>query len=819
MPEHHEPESARAFKLETIISVSLLVGTSGFPFMLLFFYMQHPKEAFVVLWSWLTFMIIPLLARSGWTTNTLAHLLAGNYFQCHFFLLLIWGGVEAPNAMWFAAVPVVSVLVGSIAHGMIWTGVAALSVVGVYAVELFGWVSLSSTLEPSEHLFILALGGAALLAAVFGSTTSFEVLRLSAFDRRLKAEKQLLRANEDLKSIDAQKTSFFQNVSHELRTPLTLILPPLDEAIQARPGDEPMIMAARNARRLLRLVNQLLDLQKVRAGRQSIDKEPIDVGQFLRLSGDVFQAACDQKDIRFTVDVDDTTHANKDPEIWIQAQTDALEKIVFNFLSNALKFTPSGGSISLTARADNQRVRLSVHDTGPGISAEDVPKLFQEFSQLDSTATREHEGTGLGLALAKSLADQLGGRVGVESIPGEGSEFWFEAPRSTERSHPTQSPIKPREWLIDPVALPSNIQDTVQAPQGPDDGALVLIADDISDLRSLVAKFLHEAGFRTIHASNGKEAFELAKEYSPELVVTDWMMPIMSGPDLIRAIKGDPNLKSVPVVLLTAKSDEESKLAGTQIGADSFLGKPFNAQELTSIVKNLMSLKAREREVEKLNRMLTETVLKRYLPPALIDRIISGELSMEKPAEMRNVTILFSDLCGFTAASERLGPELMSTMLNTYLSAMNEVIFRHGGTIDKFIGDAIMVLFGAPLPLSPQEQVRRACDCAREMQTVLTSMKTEFTRFGLDNMDMRIGIHHGDAVVGNFGSEQRSDYTAIGPTVNMASRIESTCTPGEIFVSEAVNDLLAADTSDIAGTFELKGIATPKRLFSLRRDH
>ena len=281
-------------------------------------------------------------------------------------------------------------------------------------------------------------------------------------------------------------------------------------------------------------------------------------------------------------------------------------------------------------------------------------------------------------------------------------------------------------------------------------------------------------------------------------------------------MKSEPDLSTVPVVLLTAKSEDESKLAGHQIGADSFLGKPFNAQELTSIVRNLTALKAREREVESLNRMLTETVLKRYLPPALIDRIISGELSMDKPAEMRTITILFSDLCGFTASSERVGPERMSRALNRYLSAMNEVIFKHDGTIDKFIGDAIMVLFGAPLALSPEEQVRRACECATEMQSTMAKMKQELAEFGLDELDMRIEFTTEMPWSMIPGSEQRSDYTAIGPTVNIASRIESACEPGKVFISDTVRDLLSDSTAVSEGSFDLKGIDGRKPLFSLQ---
>ena len=204
------------------------------------------------------------------------------------------------------------------------------------------------------------------------------------------------------------------------------------------------------------------------------------------------------------------------------------------------------------------------------------------------------------------------------------------------------------------------------------------------------------------------------------------MMPQMSGPELIEALKMDDELNTVPIILLTAKSDEESKLIGTEIGADSFLGKPFNDQELGSIVKNLLSLKSREKEVEKLNYMLTETVLKRYISPVLVDKIIAGEISMDKPAEMRTITVLFSDLSGFTKASAELGPQVISSFLNEYLTKMNDIIFEHGGTIDKFIGDAIMVMFGAPQDMAPEEQAKRAADCALSMQREIETIAKDW---------------------------------------------------------------------------------------------
>ena len=211
-------------------------------------------------------------------------------------------------------------------------------------------------------------------------------------------------------------------------------------------------------------------------------------------------------------------------------------------------------------------------------------------------------------------------------------------------------------------------------------------------------------------------------------------------------------------------------------------------------------------EVQQLNDYITESVLKRYLPPALIGDILSGELSMDKPAELRDITVLFSDLKGFTAASEALGPEGISAFLNEYLTVMNEVIFEHGGTIDKFIGDAIMVLFCAPKEMSKEDQVRRAVFCAKAMQIRLKALTHAWQREGSGRLDMRIGIHHGPAVVGNFGSAQRSDYTAIGPSVNMTARIEAACDPGHVFVSETAAKLMDEGDTEEAGVFELKGI-------------
>ena len=217
----------------------------------------------------------------------------------------------------------------------------------------------------------------------------------------------------------------------------------------------------------------------------------------------------------------------------------------------------------------------------------------------------------------------------------------------------------------------------------------------------------------------------------------------------------------------------------------------------------------------KLHKFMTESVLKRYLPPSLIQQIMAGDVSMDDEAQTKTVTILFTDLKGFTAISEQLGPQAVGELLNDYFTTMNEVIFEHGGTIDKFIGDAIMVFFGAPQDLNPKTQAEQAAACGLAMQENMKVLASRWAPKGIKNLSMRVGIHQGEAVVGNFGSNQRMDYTCIGPSVNLASRIETACEPGLVYVSEPVFSQLEHSAATELGEFELKGIGGKTRLYEL----
>lgn len=260
------------------------------------------------------------------------------------------------------------------------------------------------------------------------------------------------------------------------------------------------------------------------------------------------------------------------------------------------------------------------------------------------------------------------------------------------------------------------------------------------------------------------------------------------------------------MILLTAKANEETRIEGTEIGADAYLAKPFNDRELLAEVRNLLALKTNERRVAQLNLYLTESVLKRFLPPSLVVKAATGELSLDLRPEPRMITVLFTDIVGFTSLANTLRSRRVAELLNQYLGAMTEAIFANGGTVDKFMGDGIMALFGAPEDCSPNEQVRRAVQTAKHMQRSLVQLNEQWQVQGIPKVRFRCGIHQGTAVVGMFGSAERSDYTAIGPTVNIAARIQSAAEPDCILVSAAVADYLNDEELRKCEPLKLKGV-------------
>jgi GAF domain-containing protein/class 3 adenylate cyclase len=641
---------------------------------------------------------------------------------------------------------------------------------------------------------------------------------------------------EQLLELDRQKTEFFQNISHEFRTPLTLMVGPLETAVAQQkdlPADQAAI-ALRNSRRLLRLVNQLLDLQRLDAGRMQPNFRPCDVVEFTQQIVDSFQPYCDKKGIKLT------TEFSTCPLVYLDLEK--FDKVLYNLLSNAMKFTAAGKHITVILRLAGDHCLLQVIDTGIGIRPDQIPHLFERFRQAEGSANRGYEGSGLGLSLVKELVDLHGGQITVESTYGEGTTFsiWLQVGIAHLPSHqildiqasgqPNRAAVELADLEIEllddrPEDIPPPsvliLPEHMQANQNGQGAATpklstILVVDDNPDVRTYVASILKQQNYQIITARNGDEGFQVAQAQRPSLIVTDLMMPLVSGLEMIRMIRESEELKGIPIVLLTAKADEDTRLEGVERGADAYLAKPFNDRELLAEVRNLLALKANEQKVAQLNTYLTESVLKRFLPPALVQRAAKGELLLDLRPEPRMITVLFSDIIGFTQLSNTLRSRRVAELLNEYLADMTRAVFDNGGTVDKFMGDAILAIFGAPEELSPNEQVRRAIAAARQMYASLEELNARWQAQGISQVQFRCGIHQGAAVVGMFGGEERADYTAIGPSVNIASRIQAAAEPDFILVSAAVADYLEEEEITKVSPLELKGVDETVLTFSVR---
>ncbi len=648
------------------------------------------------------------------------------------------------------------------------------------------------------------------LVEVVAEQASIAVQQSRLYEKTRKQAEQLL-------ELDRQKTEFFQNISHEFRTPLTLMVGPLESAVQNQQGlpSDQAVIALRNSRRLLRLVNQLLDLQKLNAGKMHPTFRPCNLVDFVSSIVETFRAYCEQKGIQLIADL----HSLSDCAP-VYLDLEKFDKVLYNLLSNAMKFTPAGKRITVGLRPLGERCLLQVVDTGMGIRDDQLPHLFERFQQAEGSENRTHEGTGIGLSLVKELVELHSGQITVESVYGQGSTFSISLPIGCAHLPPDQIAQEQAEVEITRASveladletelLEVNAQaiDLVEPIDNevPSDAQRILVVDDNADLRTYIAGTLRQQGYQVVTAKNGAEGFQIAFAKQPHLIITDLMMPEVSGLEMIQMIRHNEVLQGTPVILLTAKADEETQLAGMERGADGYLSKPFNDRMLLAEVRNLLALKAKEQKMAELNNYLTESVLRRFLPPVLVERAAKGDLTLDLRPEPRLVTVLFSDIVGFTALSNTLRSRRMAEMLNQYLAAMTKVVFEHGGTVDKFMGDAIMALFGAPEDLTPNEQVRRAIATARQMYSALDELNRQWAEQGLPEMKFRCGIHQGTAVVGMFGGAGRSDYTAIGPSVNIAARLQSAAVPDRILVSAAVADYMDEDGIEKGESLILKGI-------------
>ncbi|MBI3604725.1 MAG: response regulator [Nitrospirae bacterium] len=441
------------------------------------------------------------------------------------------------------------------------------------------------------------------------------------------SKKELEESYAKLKELDRLKTEFFANVNHELRTPLTLILLPLEMILNneygaVSPEMKKSLTAVRaNGLRLLNLINGLLDLAKTDAGKMAVFKNKYDLNLIVQGIVSSLSLMADKRNIRLTYSAE-----SEIPEFYFDREK--IERVLINLISNALKFTGSEGSIWISLEVKGGLIEARVRDTGIGVPASYLEKIFERFTQVDSSSSRKYQGSGLGLALCKEFVEMHQGKIWVESELDKGSVFIFTLPLVMEiedvedhkdrREVEFETNLKRRsEDLTKSLSVSALYQssDWIKPEQGeekPESGKKkqyqILIAEDDLQMQNFICSILRKE-YSVLMAKNGVEGVQSARAYMPDLIISDVMMPLKDGYQLCREVKADKRTGHIPVILLTAKSEASNKIEGFEHGADEYLTKPFNMEELTARVRSLLKLKELEKESAHSQKMAAMAVM------------------------------------------------------------------------------------------------------------------------------------------------------------------------------------------------------------------
>jgi signal transduction histidine kinase len=545
-----------------------------------------------------------------------------------FFICWMIYATEGPYSPYYAGLNLVLLSVALVMRWSVDLSVtASLSVIAMY----FGACFLHGPLARGQYgifvnnLYFLALTSIIVIAG----GRLHRLLLIREFTLRYELDKShsaLEESNRKLVELDQIKSRFFANISHELRTPLTLLLAPLETLLQKfnRSFDsdtrEVLLAMHSNGMRLLKLINDLLDLVRLESGRMEVKHDPLEVIEFVKGLASAARQVADDKRLRLETHVD--------PELGtVLADRDKLEKIVLNLVFNALKFTPAGGRVELRAEKQGEHFVIRVADTGLGISEKNLPFVFDRFWQADGTSKRKYQGVGIGLALVKELTEIQGGKVEVQSTEGKGTTFTVQLPYQKGESVAKPKPadqsdeeadtrtVSSEEWLANlyrraelfPAMTP--LQETLKPVETARNGYLpkALVADDEPDMLRFLKSQLAQH-YEVLEAVDGQQAVEKAAQFLPDIILLDMMMPEKDGLQACRELRERTSTQSIPIVLLTARADEETKLAALGAGASDFLPKPFSTTELHVRIKNLVESHQYQTKLSKQNQALESTI-------------------------------------------------------------------------------------------------------------------------------------------------------------------------------------------------------------------
>ncbi len=577
---------------------------------------------------------------------------------------------------------------------------------------------------------------------------------LVELDLEQKAE-EVVRESQKM---DKLKDEFLANTSHELRTPLNGIIGIAESLIDGATGELPeqtianLALIVSSGKRLAALVNDILDFAKLKHHSLELQIQPVGMREIANVVLTICQPLTRNKPLQLINRIS--------PDIpLVDADENRVQQIMHNLVGNAIKFTDSG-VVEVSANVHNDMwLAVSVKDTGIGIPSNKLDRIFESFEQADGATARLYGGTGLGLAVTKKLVELHGGEIKVESRVDQWSQFTFTLPISTQIEKPILANNSSEDNWADLVFKPElevplfNLN-YLPNPKLSNQFKIFIVDDEPINIQVLINQLSLE-NYAITSVDNGIEALELIKQgFKPDLILLDVMMPKMTGYEVAKHLREIFPANELPIVLLTAKDQVSDIVEGFIAGANDYLSKPISKNELLVRIKTHLQLSK------------TTLAYSRFVPYEFLkflghESIVDVQLGDQVQKEM---TILFSDICSFTTLSEEMTPKENFDFINSYLSVVGPVIRKHGGFIDKYIGDAIMALF--------PESAEDALQASIEMIEQLSMLNIERQKKNLLPIKVGIGIHTGSLMLGTIGEHERMETTVISDAVNMASRME-----------------------------------------------
>jgi len=548
----------------------------------------------------------------------------------------------------------------------------------------------------------------ALLALAYGFLTA----RLNRL--RLKDQLALEKMEaERLKALDKVRSDFFSNVTHEFRTPLTLILGHLEQVI-TKVEDErirrELRIVQRNAKQLSKLINQLLDIAKIEADRMDLNLRHGDIVSFLREIQTSFKSMSDAKKVALVFE-------SSEEVIDMSFDPDKIELIFYNLLSNAFKFTENGEVSLRIGRAERDGkpfVRLAIQDTGIGIVEDQIPLVFDRFYQSESARWLKNKGTGIGLALVKELVELHRGTIDLKSISGVGTEINIMLPLVQDIVSESKGNLVPALEVIDPemeLTLPAQNVASKLSEFELDAQNIILVVEDNDDIRRFVSLTLN-SDYRIFEANNGTTGWEMAKEMIPDLIITDIMMPGMDGYQLTKQVKKHEMTSHIPVIMLTARAGEDSRIEGLQVGADAYIPKPFSGKELQAQIRNLIAQRQTLKQKFSRNMLMRPNEVKE---PSMEEKfLLRVRSTVEKHMADENFTVeelatevglsraqLHRKLIALTGVSasryvRNFRLELAMDLLKKNVGTVSEIAYRVGFASPAYFTKCFTEDFGMP---------------------------------------------------------------------------------------------------------------------------